>query len=129
MHAAERCGCCVSVPSAADGVPVPVELAPVVARILHVGVMAALLDQRETGERRIPAAALLELVRRLEAVTATGHEIGQRPRLVSTIDTAARLAVSERTVRRWCQTGQLAAHRAGRAWLVEEGAVTACQQT
>lgn len=115
-----------SVPSAADGVRVPVELAPLVARILLDAARAAALAERDGHRAGVPIGALLDLARKL-AVTGPGHEIGHRPRLLSTLDAAARLDVSEATIRRWCRSGRLPTQRAGHSWLVEEWAVIAWQ--
>jgi excisionase family DNA binding protein len=120
-------GCFVSVRDAATDVAVPAALAPHVAHMIRVGVLAALTEQRETGERRIPAEPLLDLVRRLEALTASGHEGGQPAATLSTIDAAARLGVSESTIRRMCRTGRLPARRVGRDWQIEREGLIAWQ--
>jgi excisionase family DNA binding protein len=43
---------------------------------------------------------------------------GRVARLLSIKETAEFFSVSEKTVRRWIDTGQLAAHRLGRQWRI-----------
>lgn len=38
-------------------------------------------------------------------------------------EAAARLFLSERTVRYWCQTGRLSAKRVGRAWVIPSSSI------
>jgi excisionase family DNA binding protein len=103
--------------------------AAILAAALRVSVRAAARNGVDFRARSGAAefVALLGMAEACAAVAVPGHEpdsprpgvAGSGP-VVTTVQAAAGLGVSPRTVRRWCAAGALRARRAGHAWLVED---------